>query len=755
MIWNSVEVFAGPFLARMADASLRAIALAVLVGLFILFLRRRSTAQHALWALVMCAMLALVLLRPVIPAAHLHLSRPAVLDAITIDSIREIVADPSSANVTAAGIREKPPTLSAPLAVTSTPRFGWQAYAATILLAGMIVFAGRLTLGIYLGSRLFRHAPGVAAEVKRRFGAAVEVANLEMRESNRARVPVTVGLVRARIILPTDWREWPAEKMAAVLAHESAHVRRRDPLVAFLSAANKCVFWFHPLAWWLERRLAVLAEHAADDAGLEASPDAQSYARVVVEVAASIQGNGGRLIWHAAAMNGPLVAQRIRRVMDPRARSRRKLGVFVRTSLALGVGFVLWIGIAADFQSLAHAQDKQSAADSRTHFGFMDEPSNAPEPTTVEEASALERRLATDPEDEHTRAQLIRYYWNHEMEEQRIPLVLWLIEHHPESPLHGDGTASIFPSNRGRHPGDPDAYADASRLWREQVNEHPQDPRVLGNAAYALGAGSMWDEVELMKRAQALAPEKWTKPLAELYSYILVYSTQIPNPARVSVNPLRNPELASQIRTDLQTSNDVELVGTAALEVVQLAVRMTTGHEGGSWEFAVLRTTAQELVSRAETLDPQNQHVVDVLGGSDGRWSDLMEGVKGLPETSAPSPSTQSSRALSSSAVREPNTPRTPNVVLISQGVATSLLQEAPKLVYPDAAKTAGVQGTVRLQVQIGIDGHVTEIKVLSGHPLLVPAAIDAVRDYIYKPYLLNGNPVAVKTTVDAGFGDK
>jgi protein TonB len=83
------------------------------------------------------------------------------------------------------------------------------------------------------------------------------------------------------------------------------------------------------------------------------------------------------------------------------------------------------------------------------------------------------------------------------------------------------------------------------------------------------------------------------------------------------------------------------------------------------------------------------------------------------------------------------------------------LLQEAPKLVYPDAAKTAGVQGTVRLQVQIGIDGHVTEIKVLSGHPLLVPAAIDAVKDYIYKPYLLNGNPVAVRTTVDAGFADK
>src|ERR1035437_10134230 len=109
--------------------------------------------------------------------------------------------------------------------------------------------------------------------------------------SNRSlRVPVTIGLKRMRVLLPSDWREWPAEKMRVVLAHELAHAWRHDPAISLVAALNKCIFWFHPLAWWLERRLAVLAEHAADDAGLAVSSDAGSYARVLLGVASRTEG---------------------------------------------------------------------------------------------------------------------------------------------------------------------------------------------------------------------------------------------------------------------------------------------------------------------------------------------------------------------------------------------------------------------------------------------------------------------------------
>jgi TonB family protein len=72
--------------------------------------------------------------------------------------------------------------------------------------------------------------------------------------------------------------------------------------------------------------------------------------------------------------------------------------------------------------------------------------------------------------------------------------------------------------------------------------------------------------------------------------------------------------------------------------------------------------------------------------------------------------------------------------------------------VYPTEAKKAGVQGTVRFQMILGTDGTVQHLQVVSGDPLLVDAARDAVQQWVYKPTLLNGQPVEVVTTVDINF---
>ena len=92
-------------------------------------------------------------------------------------------------------------------------------------------------------------------------------------ESRWISVPVTVG---RRILLPAGWREWDAEKLAAVLAHEEAHVARADWAVAAMARVNRCVFWFHPVSWWLERVLARLAEQAAMTRRLAVSPDREN-----------------------------------------------------------------------------------------------------------------------------------------------------------------------------------------------------------------------------------------------------------------------------------------------------------------------------------------------------------------------------------------------------------------------------------------------------------------------------------------------
>jgi len=72
--------------------------------------------------------------------------------------------------------------------------------------------------------------------------------------------------------------------------------------------------------------------------------------------------------------------------------------------------------------------------------------------------------------------------------------------------------------------------------------------------------------------------------------------------------------------------------------------------------------------------------------------------------------------------------------------------------VYPPLARQARIEGTVQLQAFIGRDGRIRDLRVTSGHPLLIPAAVEAVRQWVYRPTTLNGSPVEVLTTVDVNF---
>jgi len=94
----------------------------------------------------------------------------------------------------------------------------------------------------------------------------------------------------------------------------------------------------------------------------------------------------------------------------------------------------------------------------------------------------------------------------------------------------------------------------------------------------------------------------------------------------------------------------------------------------------------------------------------------------------------------------------TPQRVRVSSGVSTGLLIKKVTPNYPQLAKQARIQGTVVLQAEISKEGTIQNLQLISGHPMLAPAAIEAVRQWRYKPYLLNGEPVAVETQVVVNF---
>jgi protein TonB len=94
----------------------------------------------------------------------------------------------------------------------------------------------------------------------------------------------------------------------------------------------------------------------------------------------------------------------------------------------------------------------------------------------------------------------------------------------------------------------------------------------------------------------------------------------------------------------------------------------------------------------------------------------------------------------------------TPTRVRVSQGVTQGLLIRKVQPAYPPLARQARIQGAVLLQAEISKDGTIQNLRLISGHPMLTSAAIEAVKQWRYKPYILNGEPVEVETQITVNF---
>ena len=96
--------------------------------------------------------------------------------------------------------------------------------------------------------------------------------------------------------------------------------------------------------------------------------------------------------------------------------------------------------------------------------------------------------------------------------------------------------------------------------------------------------------------------------------------------------------------------------------------------------------------------------------------------------------------------------PKPSGPINVGGRVQAAKLIRNPQPVYPQIARQARISGTVELAAIIGEDGHIQELHVVSGHPLLRQAALDAVKQWVYQPTLLNEQPVKVSTTIDVIF---
>ena len=148
---------------------------------------------------------------------------------------------------------------------------------------------------------------------------------------------------------------------------------------------------------------------------------------------------------------------------------------------------------------------------------------------------------------------------------------------------------------------------------------------------------------------------------------------------------------------------------------------------------------------REEELPPAASGVGGVMGGiaggvAGGTPGGVLGGIIGSVPIAAPPPPPPPVKAS------------TPKRITIGGNVQQAKLVRQPKPVYPPLAKQARISGVVHLAAVISKDGTIQDLKVISGHPLLIPSALEAVKQWVYQPTLLNGEPVEVSTQIDVNF---
>ncbi len=197
---------------------------------------------------------------------------------------------------------------------------------------GAVVVAGRFALGVWTLSRWTEEGRAVDAEAWT--GALARLKPAErplLRTSDRITAPLSWGMPPGAVLVdPATLSR--SETASAVLAHELAHLRRRDWLFLALSRLALALFWFNPLVWLLHRTLIERSEEAADAIAV-AQVDRHAYARALIGLAAG----PGPLAATAMAGDGASLKKRIASIMTDKTPSRRPALIFAAVGVLIAV----------------------------------------------------------------------------------------------------------------------------------------------------------------------------------------------------------------------------------------------------------------------------------------------------------------------------------------------------------------------------------------------------------------------------------
>jgi beta-lactamase regulating signal transducer with metallopeptidase domain len=401
MNFESVAASSMSFLTHLIEPALRSLLLAAVAGILVLGLRIYGVKSRlAVWRIVLCAALAMPVLSYVMPSmpvsARFLTAIPAIgerleaavatagpADSGVVDAVPTPVGAVTSNSVAVAHFatnqidlhrvkdagrsvdradqraRRKTDAEATghyeaghaihPASPSVPAQHFWSLGNAptslvVLYLALAAVFVARMFAGIFLGAHLDCKAHTIRDQRAMECLEGCAIASglnvpPRLAESEALSVPVTFGVTHPSILVPVSWREWSEDEFSSVLFHEMSHIVRRDALTERLSLLHRAIFWFSPLSWWLDGKLAQLAEEASDEAALASGIDRTRYAETLLNFFRALETAPGRVWWQGVSMAAAGQAEkRVDRILRWNGDSGMKVK---KPVIAVAIGFAI------------------------------------------------------------------------------------------------------------------------------------------------------------------------------------------------------------------------------------------------------------------------------------------------------------------------------------------------------------------------------------------------------------------------------
>ena len=342
----------------------------------------------------------------------------------------------------------------------------------------------------------------------------------ELYISPKVESPITIGLLSPIVIIPEKlYGTLNENELKSILLHELAHIYHCDHVVGLIKRIVLAAYWWNPLAYWINAEHDEAREEVCDNYVLsELKP--KEYSQCLADLAEKICLVNNLPAAAAMAGRGFNLRKRVERILS------NKRSLAMHTSLNLKLMTLSVCAVVTLFIAGVHMQ--VATGTSSGPAGAVKNPQSASVEASIigldarnltpEQVAELEKVVAQNPDDLKAQTLLLSYYFSKQytdktIREKKMRTILWLIQNHPEAGVLGspEGQLNLLEDS---------AYAEGASLWKEQLQLHPNDLRLIWNAGNYFLQRDPDLAISLCKQGKSLDPENaatWDRKLGLLY----------------------------------------------------------------------------------------------------------------------------------------------------------------------------------------------------------------------------------------------